>query len=661
MAGEAVVGALRVVLGMDTAQFEDGAKKAVGEIEKFGASFNKAFSIAAITAAFTALTYGILRTVNQLDDLGKTAQKIGIPIEQLSALKYAANLADVSTESLNRGMVILAKNMSSVAGGAKGPAADAFKALHISVTDSGGALKSTSDLMGELSDKFATFKDSAAKTALAVAVFGRGGAELIPLLNEGRKGLKDAADEASRFGLIVSNDAAKSAQEFNDNLKRLSAIMEGVLIKITAGLVNELVSLSAALVAVANNGTTTQVIADAIGVTLRAVAVAAVVVTTDLSALAGTIKLLVDVSSAIAGGDFGKLPGIFTAYKDAALAAGAQSVETIKNLIGLGASAQPVVDELGKLVKSLDDLGKQKVDAPILKTKDALDHFLDSAKKSVVGQQAQVDAFGQVAGVLERNKFLSEAYTVAQENDIAITGKRKEALLTTAAALQLVNQQLAGQQIVNELMTPWQQYAQQITNINALLASGSLSLDAYAQKSQMLALNMNIAYATAYDNIAKNAASAFKDLASINHEYAGIAKAAAIAQATIATYLGAANAYAQASLIGGPALGAIAAAAAVAAGLANVAKIVATPFATGGSFKVGGAGGIDSQLVTLAATPGEMVDIRRPGQQDGFGSEVTVRGMSPDDIFNGRWLRSFVEALNQGNRDGYKLKFSEVR
>ena len=49
-------------------------------------------------------------------------------------------------------------------------------------------------------------------------------------------------------------------------------------------------------------------------------------------------------------------------------------------------------------------------------------------------------------------------------------------------------------------------------------------------------------------------------------------------------------------------------------------------FSTGGSFKVGGAGGIDSQLMAFRATPGEMVDIRRPGQDlggGGFSLQVT--------------------------------------
>ena len=124
---------------------------------------------------------------------------------------------------------------------------------------------------------------------------------------------------------------------------------------------------------------------------------------------------------------------------------------------------------------------------------------------------------------------------------------------------------------------------------------------------------------------------------------------------TVATWLGAAQAYTQALPFGGIPLAIAAAAVATAAGLANVAKIASMPFATGGSFKIGGAGGIDSQMVTIAGTPGEMVDIRRPGQ-DSFGSEVTVQGMGPDDIFTGRYLRGLFDALNQGQRDGYKLK-----
>lgn len=103
-----------------------------------------------------------------------------------------------------------------------------------------------------------------------------------------------------------------------------------------------------------------------------------------------------------------------------------------------------------------------------------------------------------------------------------------------------------------------------------------------------------------------------------NSKIAAIGKAAAIAQAVINTYQSATAAYASMAGIPyvGPALGAAAAAAAVVAGMANVAQIRSQPtgFMTGGSFTVGGSGGMDSQLVAFRASPGETVSVQTPEQ-----------------------------------------------
>lgn len=54
-------------------------------------------------------------------------------------------------------------------------------------------------------------------------------------------------------------------------------------------------------------------------------------------------------------------------------------------------------------------------------------------------------------------------------------------------------------------------------------------------------------------------------------------------------------------------------------------------FATGGTFRVGGSGGIDSQLMQFRATPGEMVDIRKPGQDRG---DQMVVHVNPSPYFD---------------------------
>lgn len=60
---------------------------------------------------------------------------------------------------------------------------------------------------------------------------------------------------------------------------------------------------------------------------------------------------------------------------------------------------------------------------------------------------------------------------------------------------------------------------------------------------------------------------------------------------------------------------------------------IPTGFSTGGSFKVGGSGGVDSKLVQFRATPGEMVDVRRPGAL-APANDVIVVHVDKSDLFN---------------------------
>src|SRR5262249_310889 len=137
--------------------------------------------------------------------------------------------------------------------GAGGEAAQAFKALQVNVQNADGTLKSSSDMLAELADKFAGLEDSAAKTALAIAIFGKGGAGMIPLLNEGSKGLGNATDEARKFGLVVDGQTAQAAAAFNDNLKRVNAAMAGMITQITAGMLPTMEQLSNAFVTAAKD------------------------------------------------------------------------------------------------------------------------------------------------------------------------------------------------------------------------------------------------------------------------------------------------------------------------------------------------------------------------------------------------------------------------
>lgn len=204
----------------------DETKAAFNSINKSLGTLRTSFQALNVIAAATVFAGFIKAQIDAQDELFKMSQKIGIATDELSKLKYAAKLADVDTTQLQTGLVKLSKGMGEAARGT-GEAYNAFSAMGISVKNTDGTLKSNSQLLGEVADKFAGYEDGASKTALAVAIFGRSGADLIPLLNAGREGLKDAGDELGRFGGVVMPEAAKQAEIFNDNITKLSTVVGG--------------------------------------------------------------------------------------------------------------------------------------------------------------------------------------------------------------------------------------------------------------------------------------------------------------------------------------------------------------------------------------------------------------------------------------------------
>lgn len=98
-----------------------------------------------------------------------------------------------------------------------------------------------------------------------------------------------------------------------------------------------------------------------------------------------------------------------------------------------------------------------------------------------------------------------------------------------------------------------------------------------------------------------------------------VGQAAAIGQAIVNTYTAATAAYQSAAAIPyvGWILGPVAAAGAIAAGMAQVSAIRSQQmpaYRTGGTYTVGGSGGTDSQTVAFRATPGEQVSVNTPAQ-----------------------------------------------
>src|SRR5262245_24701525 len=138
---DGIVGALRVLLGLDSAAFSSGLNKASSDMDKFAAGFTKLAAKLSIAAAATKFGMDVKHMIDVADEFGKSSQKFGISVEALSGLKYAADLADVSFEGLQKGLGKLSKAMLAGVVDPSGEAAKVFQTLGVSVADASGNLR----------------------------------------------------------------------------------------------------------------------------------------------------------------------------------------------------------------------------------------------------------------------------------------------------------------------------------------------------------------------------------------------------------------------------------------------------------------------------------------------------------------------------------------
>jgi hypothetical protein len=214
-------------MGADVARLQKDMAAAKGIVDNSFASMKRAADTvkSAFAAIGVSLSVGAIinfgkSAINAADDMSKLGQKIGVTTEEVAGLQLAFRLAGAGGGVMETALAKLAKEAES---GNK-----AFAQLGVQTKNTDGTMRSTSQILRDVADRFMVMDDGAQKTALAIQLFGRAGAQLIPLLNSGSQSLEEMDEMARKLGLTISTEAGKQAELFNDTLELLSLSMDGV-------------------------------------------------------------------------------------------------------------------------------------------------------------------------------------------------------------------------------------------------------------------------------------------------------------------------------------------------------------------------------------------------------------------------------------------------
>lgn len=208
-----------------------------GHIEANAAKYRQAGAI--MTAAGGAIVGTLLTATNRAaamgDEISKASDKTGIAAQDLGGLRHAADLANVGFGELEMALA----RMSRVAVDTP----QHFEALGIATRDATGRVKDGKELFLEAAEALAQIESPTERAAAAMNIFGRSGANLLPLLKDGRTAIEEQMEAAGKLGLNYE-ELAQQAADYQDAKTRLSGALSGVAMTIGGHLMPILTELA---------------------------------------------------------------------------------------------------------------------------------------------------------------------------------------------------------------------------------------------------------------------------------------------------------------------------------------------------------------------------------------------------------------------------------
>lgn len=338
---------------------------------------------AAVDVAIGTLAF---KSGQAADELNTLSKQTGISTADLQKYGAAADLVDVSVETMANSQVLLKKRMYQAEQGSKKQAA-AFDTLGVSITDSNGELRDSGDVFDEVITALGSMENETERDALAMQIFGGNAKELNSLIADGGETYQKVAKIYEDNDLsIVDQETLDNANKFNDAIDTIKLTASAALSKVGTTLAASLApALEKAVEWVGKlaewfsklSPTTLKVIAVIAGVVAGLAPLLIVVgkVATGISAVMSLISTVGPMLAGLAGPI-----GIAIAIIGGLVAAG---IALYKNWDTIKAKAQELLNKLKEKWQAIKTAVSEKVEALKTAVKEKFDALKESVKTKI--------------------------------------------------------------------------------------------------------------------------------------------------------------------------------------------------------------------------------------------------------------------------------------
>lgn len=225
---------LAAVLTLDKKDYDKGLADAEGSASSFSSKLGTAAkvgaaSVAAIGAAAVGAGAALVNATGEVskhgDEIDKMSQKLGLSAEGYQKWDYVLSQSGADINSMQVGLKTLTNKLDEAKNGSAG-AQEMFSKLGLKMSD----LKNMSreEVFEATIKGFQGMADSTERAALANDLFGKSGQNLTPLFNESAESTEQLMQAAEDLGMVMSDDAVKSAAAYGDSLDTLQRTMGGL-------------------------------------------------------------------------------------------------------------------------------------------------------------------------------------------------------------------------------------------------------------------------------------------------------------------------------------------------------------------------------------------------------------------------------------------------
>jgi hypothetical protein len=185
-----------------------------------------------IAGAGAALATGaIARGINQFaqagDDVGKTARQLGVGVEALQELRFAAERQGVTVQNLDKSLKAM-NNRLGLLRNEQGQLNTLLEDTNPQLREQLVNTESSEEAFMLLMNAMDNAGSTAERTALAQAAFSSSGRELVRMSEAGVDGLNALRQEAQATGMVMSEDATKAGEAFQDQMTNLKSVLTGL-------------------------------------------------------------------------------------------------------------------------------------------------------------------------------------------------------------------------------------------------------------------------------------------------------------------------------------------------------------------------------------------------------------------------------------------------